>query len=279
MFRRHVSSKWAPVFLSSVVIYAFVFSITSQTLSCDVDPRLPLSILLMFFLTRRDTTGGRVTVFHWSICLYAHTLNWETCVICCRQTGGRHGESDQDQREWPVGGWVQRQARPFPLHPRSTVGTSASGWRELRKCVCAPSTPLASLLQRCGRPTLKRKRFIQAHGIQTSETNRTALRTLPVPSRLGWSHIMSFKSSQGQTDMGSCCWLRLPAQLQPLKKKEMKCNIPFDLGTWQHFVVNYLSEFTRKWQLSTRLWGWFVWLQPTLPHPPFLYFFPSLESC
>lgn len=122
---------------------------------------------------------------------------------------------------------------------------------------CAPpSTPLASLLQRCGRPTLKRKRFIQAHGIQTSETNRTALRTLPVPSRLGWSHIMSFQSSQGQTDMGSCCWLRLPAQLQPLKKKrikEMKCNIPFDLGRWQHFVVNYLSEFTRKWQLSTHL--------------------------
>lgn len=88
-----------------------------------------------------------------------------------------------------------------------------------------PSTPLASLLQHYGCPTLKRKRFIQAHGIQTSETNCAALRTLPVPRRFVWSHIMSYKNSQGQTDIGSCSWLQLPTRLQPLKNK-LKYNIP-----------------------------------------------------
>lgn len=41
-------------------------------------------------------------------------------------TGGRHGESDQNQRERSVGGRVQRETGPLPLHPRSAAGAAAT---------------------------------------------------------------------------------------------------------------------------------------------------------
>lgn len=49
------------------------------------------------------------------------------CFFCMVSPGGRHGESDQDQCERPVGGRVQRQARPLPFHPRATAGTKSPG--------------------------------------------------------------------------------------------------------------------------------------------------------
>lgn len=58
----------------------------------------------------------------------------------CHLTGGWHGKSDQDQRERPMGGRVQGQARPLSFHPRSTVGTTPPRWRELRNT----RTPITS---------------------------------------------------------------------------------------------------------------------------------------
>lgn len=52
--------------------------------------------------------------------------------VCCVLAGGGHGQGDQDQCERPVGGGVQREARPLPIHPRPAAGTAPSGRRELR---------------------------------------------------------------------------------------------------------------------------------------------------
>lgn len=61
-------------------------------------------------------------------------------IFFCHLTGGWHGKSDQDQRERPMGGRVQGQARPLSFHPRSTVGTTPPRWRELRNT----RTPITS---------------------------------------------------------------------------------------------------------------------------------------
>lgn len=196
-----------------------MFCITSQVPPCDVNPWFPMS-----YLTGRNTLGAQVAqsscspsacsqtlIMKW---VWAHTLNWATCFIFCHLTGGRHGESDQDQRKWPVGGWVQRQTRPFPLHPRSTVGASASGWRELRKRVCAPWRRLHPFCIVTIVPPWKE------NGLYKHTASRllkqTAQHLGPYQCQVfGWSRIMSSENSQGQTDMGSCYLVQLPAQLQP----------------------------------------------------------------
>lgn len=107
----------------------------------------------------------------------------------CHLAGGRHGESDQDQRERPVGGWVQGQTRPLSLHPRPAAGTTPSRRRELRTAPPPPlplhhfdrvqHTPSLSVVTSCS----ERKGFIQAHNIWTYELN---------PRRAGRSRLLSF---------------------------------------------------------------------------------------
>lgn len=74
-------------------------------------------------------------------------------------TGGGHRKSDQDQRERPMGGWMQRQTRPLSFHPRSVVGTVLSRWRELRSAGSRHLQHIPSLsVSSCWN-----RRFLQAH--------------------------------------------------------------------------------------------------------------------
>lgn len=77
---------------------------------------------------------GNVFVY----CIYPSLFS--IYIFFCHLTGGWHGKSDQDQRERPMGGRVQGQARPLSFHPRSTVGTTPPRWRELRNT----RTPITS---------------------------------------------------------------------------------------------------------------------------------------
>lgn len=42
----------------------------------------------------------------------------QTAVKFCAFAGGRLGDGNEDQREWPVGRRVQGQERPLPVHTR-----------------------------------------------------------------------------------------------------------------------------------------------------------------
>lgn len=122
--------------------------------------------------------------------------------------GGRHGKSDQDQCERPVGGWVQRQARPLSLHPRSTVGTTPPWRRELRNKrtpIITSTVSSTSLLLSAILSSSERKRLIQAHSIWTYELNRSG--TLdPANARLvGWSYLMSFRKVYTKVRLISVC--------------------------------------------------------------------------
>lgn len=230
-------------------------------------PPMAIVILhLMFFLTRRDTTGGRVTVFHWSICLQSDI---EHGMTLCSHTELRNlcyllsSNRWETWWKWPRSTWMasgrvsakaSEAISPSPTFDCWNKRIRMTRVEETRvrppDAACIPSPTL--------RPSHSEKKTVSTSTRHTDfwdKPHRTALRTLPVPSRLGWSHIMSFKSSQGQTDMGSCCWLRLPAQLQAFKKKKKKWNV-ISLLIWVDgsiLSLNYLSEFTRKWQLSTHL--------------------------
>lgn len=122
-------------------------------------------------------------------------------------TGGGHRKSDQDQRERPMGGWMQRQTRPLSFHPRSVVGTVLSRRRELRS---AGSRHLQHIPSLSVSSCWNRRRFLQAHTIWNSELNWSVFPAHPNMWCVGWSCLMSFwwtpvilrGSPCGWTDIG-----------------------------------------------------------------------------
>lgn len=143
-------------------------------------------------------------------------------------TGGGHRKSDQDQRERPMGGWMQRQTRPLSFHPRSVVGTVLSRRRELRSAGSCHLQHIPSLsVSSCW----NRRRFLQAHTIWNSELNWSVFPAHPNMWCVGWSCLMSF------------WWTPVILRVHPVVGLISVClhcetSLQTHWSTWQHVLVH-----------------------------------------